>query len=146
MSEDLREASRAVALLGRTLERACADLTLAQYRVLAMVASGDARASKIAERLAVARPTVTAVVDGLVDRGYLRREAVPGDRRAQSIVVTDAGHTRLDEAEKAMSARLEHLLGAVTDRGAFVRSLREIEASMRAEYQTKLDAALAARR
>ncbi|HEX4491916.1 MAG TPA: MarR family transcriptional regulator [Acidimicrobiia bacterium] len=146
MSEDLREASRAVALIGRTLERACADLTLAQYRVLAMVSSGDARASKIAERLAVAKPTVTAVVDGLVDRGYLRREAVPGDRRAVSIVVTDAGRGRLREAEDAMSARLEHLIGAVSDRTAFVRGLAEIEASMRAEFQAKLDAAVAARR
>jgi len=146
MSEDLREASRAVALVGRALERACADLTLAQYRVLAMVSSGDARASKIAERLAVAKPTVTAVVDGLVDRGYLRREAVPGDRRGQSIVVTDAGRARLAGAEDAMSARLEHLLEAVTDRRAFVRGLAEIEASMRAEFQAKLDAAVAARR
>jgi DNA-binding MarR family transcriptional regulator len=146
MRENLREASRAMALLGRTLERACADLTLAQYRVLAMVSSGDARASKIAERLAVAKPTVTAVVDGLVERGFLRREAVPGDRRSASIVVTDAGHERLATAEDAMSARLEHLLGAVSDRDAFVRGLAEIEASMRAEYQARLDAALAARR
>jgi long-chain acyl-CoA synthetase len=146
VSENLREASRAVALIGRTLERACSDLTLAQYRVLAMVARGDARASKIAERLAVAKPTVTAVVDGLVDRGYLLREAVPGDRRALSIVVTDAGRARLAAAEDAMSARLEHLLGAVSDRAAFVRGLAEIEASMRAEFQARLDAAVAARR
>lgn len=146
MSENLREASRAVALIGRTLERACADLTLAQYRVLAMVARGDARASKIAERLAVAKPTVTAVVDGLVDRGYLLREAVPGDRRAVSIVVTDEGRARLAAAEDAMSARLEHLLGAVSDRAAFVRGLAEIEGSMRAEFQARLDAAVAARR
>jgi DNA-binding MarR family transcriptional regulator len=146
MSGELREASRAMALLGRTLERACADLTLAQYRVLAMVASGDARASKLAERLAVARPTVTAVVDGLVERGYLRREAVPGDRRSASIVVTKEGRARLAEAEDAMSARLEHLLGAVSDREAFVRGLTEIEAAMRTELQARLDAALAARR
>src|SRR3954466_2228626 len=99
MGDELREASRAMALLGRTLERACADLTLAQYRVLAMVASGDARASKIAERLAVAKPTVTAVVDGLVDRGYLLREAVPGDRRAVSTIVTYALPARLAHPE-----------------------------------------------
>jgi DNA-binding MarR family transcriptional regulator len=135
-----------MALLGRTLERACADLTLAQYRVLAMVATGDARASKLAERLAVAKPTVTAVVDGLVDKGYLRREAVPGDRRSASIVVTKQGRARLATAEDSMSERLEHLLGAVSDRKAFVRGLSEIDAAMRAEFQQRLDAALAARR
>jgi DNA-binding MarR family transcriptional regulator len=146
VSGELREASRAMALLGRTLERACADLTLAQYRVLAMVSSGDARASKLAERLAIAKPTVTAVVDGLVDRGYLRREAVPGDRRSASIVVTRAGRTRLATAETAMSARLEHLLGAVSDREAFVHGLAEIDAAMRAELEARLQAAPAARR
>jgi DNA-binding MarR family transcriptional regulator len=135
-----------MALLGRALERACADLTLAQYRILAMVASGDARASKLAERLAVAKPTVTAVVDGLVDRGYLRREAVPGDRRSASIVVTTEGRARLATAEDAMSARLDKLLGAVSDRDAFLHGLVEIDAAMRSEMQTRLDAALAARR
>jgi DNA-binding MarR family transcriptional regulator len=135
-----------MALLGRALERACADLTLAQYRILAMVASGDARASKLAERLAVAKPTVTAVVDGLVDRGYLRREAVPGDRRSASIVVTTEGRARLATAEDGMSARLDKLLGAVSDRDAFLRGLVEIDAAMRSEMQTRLDAALAARR
>jgi DNA-binding MarR family transcriptional regulator len=144
--DELREASRAMAMLGRALERACADLTLAQYRILAMVASGDARASKLAERLAVAKPTVTAVVDGLVDRGYLRREAVPGDRRSASIVVTAEGRDRLATAEDAMSARLDKLLGAVSDRDAFLRGLVEIDAAMRSEMQARLDAALAARR
>src|SRR5882724_4981240 len=144
--DELRDASRAMAMLGRALERACSDLTLAQYRILAMVASGDARASKLAERLAVAKPTVTAVVDGLVEKDYLRREAVPGDRRSASIVVTKVGRARLATAEDAMSARLEHLLAAVSDRDAFVRGLAEIDAAMRAEFQAKLDAALAARR
>ena len=89
---------------------------------------------------------MTAVVDGLVDRGYLLREAVPGDRRSASIVVTPDGRARLAAAEDAMSARLEQLLGAVSDREAFVRGLAEIDAAMRAELQARLDAALAARR
>jgi DNA-binding MarR family transcriptional regulator len=144
--DELRDASRTMAMLGRALERACADLTLAQYRILAMVASGDARASKLAERLAVRRPTVTAVVDGLVDRGYLLREAVPGDRRSASIVVTPEGRDRLKTAEDAMSARLEQLLGAVSDRDAFVRGLAEIDVAMRSELQARLEATLAARR
>jgi hypothetical protein len=45
-----------------------------------------------------------------------------------------------------MSERLEHLLGAVSDREGFVRGLAEIDAAMRAEFQARLDAALAARR
>ena len=64
---------RALALAARKLERATGDLTLAQYRVLALVAGGDERSSLVAERLAVAKPTITAVVDGLVERGLPRR-------------------------------------------------------------------------
>jgi hypothetical protein len=45
-----------------------------------------------------------------------------------------------------MSARLEHLLGAVSDREAFVRGLGEIDGAMRADFQARLDATLAARR
>ena len=146
MSDELRAAARHMGLLGRSMERACADLSLAQYRILSLVSTGDRRASHLADRLAVARPTVTAVVDGLVERGYLRREAVPGDRRSVSIVVTDAGRARLDEAESAMGARLASLLEAVTDKDAFLQGLAEIDTAIRAELQAKLDAALAGRR
>jgi len=86
------------------------------------------------------------VVDGLVDRGYVLREAVPGDRRSGSIVVTPEGRNRLKTAEDAMSVRLEQLLGAVSDRDAFVRGLAEIDVAMRSELQARLEATLAARR
>ena len=64
--EALARAARALALAARSLERAAGrvDLTLAQYRVLALIAAGDERASLLADRLAVAKPTITAVVDG----------------------------------------------------------------------------------
>lgn len=75
-----------------------------------MVDSGDERASQLAERLAVAKPTVTAVVDGLVERGYLRRTPVPGDRRAMQIVTTPAGRRALRACEAAMGQRLQAVL------------------------------------
>src|SRR5688500_6981620 len=92
---DLHRAARAIALAARKLEGATGDLTLAQYRVLALVAGGDERASLLAERLAVAKPTVTAVVDGLVERGFVSREAVEGDRRSLRLAITKAGRAAL---------------------------------------------------
>lgn len=109
--DDLRRATRAIALAARKLERATPDLSLAQYRVLALVAAGDERSSLVAERLAVARPTITAVVDGLVERGLVEREAVAGDRRALRLVVTGAGRTALAAAEAEMAGAI----GAVLD-------------------------------
>ncbi|MDQ3574489.1 MAG: MarR family transcriptional regulator [Actinomycetota bacterium] len=108
--EDQAVAVRTIARLARLLECGCADLSLAQYRILAMVDAGDERASRLAERLAVAKPTVTAVVDGLVERGCLKRSPVPGDRRAIRITITAAGRRTLRAAETAMAQRLEPVM------------------------------------
>src|SRR3954468_2626622 len=98
--DDLSRATRALALAARALERAAGerDLTLAQFRVLALVEAGDERSSLLAERLAVAKPTITAVVDGLVERGLLVREAVAGDRRSIRVSLTPEGSTALRSA------------------------------------------------
>jgi DNA-binding MarR family transcriptional regulator len=99
-------AVRTVARLARVLECALGGLTLPQYRVLAAVDDGGERASHLATCLAVARPTVTAAVDGLVDRGYLARQPVPNDRRSIRIALTRSGRQRLAEAEQAMAEAL----------------------------------------
>src|SRR5207244_3727706 len=54
----LGPAIRTLSRLARVLERGCADgdLSLPQYRLLAMVASGGQRSTALAERLAVAKP------------------------------------------------------------------------------------------
>src|SRR6478609_6427631 len=114
--DDLHRAARTLALLGRVLERAAGDLTLAQYRVLAMVSAGDERASLLAGRLAVTKPSMSAVVDGLVERGHLAREPVDGDRRAVRLSLTRDGAKALAAAEAAMAERLEPLVVAIDDR------------------------------
>jgi DNA-binding MarR family transcriptional regulator len=131
---------RALALAARRLERATADLTLAQYRVLALVAGGDERSSLVAERLAVARPTITAVVDGLVERGYLTREAVAGDRRSQRLVVTDPGRDALDASEQSMATAIADVLDDAADRDAVVGALLDLDDALSAFYARRLAA------
>ena len=106
---------RTLARLARMLERGAGDLSLPQFRVLALVDEGGERASQLADRLAVAKPTVTAVVDGLVDRGYLKRTADCDDRRATKITLTAAGKRALHDAEHAMHARLHDVLSHADD-------------------------------
>src|SRR5450759_908660 len=105
---DLPRAARALTLAARALERAAAvrELTLAQFRILVLIAAGDERSTRLAERLAVAKPTITAVVDGLVERGLVAREAVVGDRRSIRVVLTPAGVTALRGAEEEMTETL----------------------------------------
>ena len=135
---DLRRAARALALSARRLERASGELTLAQYRVLAQVAAGDERSSLLAERLAVAKPTITAVVDGLVERGLIERGAVRGDRRSIRLSLTRAGVQALRASEKEMAVALETIFGHARDRDALLHALGELDEALAARSQARL--------
>jgi len=114
-SSNMVDAARAVVRVARMLEHACSQLTLPQYRLLVMVASGDQRASRLAGRLALSKPTVTAVVEGLVERGFLARSEVSGDRRAVDLNLTDAGRLALAGTDAAMAQRLASVMGHCDD-------------------------------
>jgi DNA-binding MarR family transcriptional regulator len=120
------------------LEHACSDLTLPQYRLLAMVAEGDERASALAGRLALAKPTITAVVDGLVDRGLVRREVVRSDRRAATISITAAGKRALAATEHEMNDRLDALLDRCDDRASVVTALEQLRQALDAAMAERL--------
>lgn len=126
MIDDATAAVRAVARLSRVLECALGGLSLPQYRVLAAVDAGGERASHLAAGLAVAKPTVTAAVDGLVERAFLTREPVPSDRRSVRIGLTPAGREALHEAESAMAERLLAILEDTEDGDAAVAVLASI--------------------
>jgi DNA-binding MarR family transcriptional regulator len=137
---DLNRAVRALAFAARRLERSLPELSLSQYRVLALVASGDERASRVAQRLAVAKPTVTAVVDGLVERGLLQREAIEGDRRALRLVLTDPGRSALTDAEAAMCSAIGEVLDDAGDRAAVVAGLLDLDDAMTTFYARRVAA------
>ncbi|MDA8367644.1 MAG: MarR family transcriptional regulator, partial [Actinomycetota bacterium] len=108
--------------------------TLAQYRVLGVLAEGSAMSSAISDRLAVRPPSVTALVDGLVARGLVDRHADTGDRRRVAVTVTPAGLDVLAAADAAVDARLVGIagwlgdddggLGALDDLGRWSGALR----------------------
>ncbi len=100
-----------LARLARQIEVAVStvDLTLSQYRVLAILGDGCEASSKLAEKLAVSRPSVTGVVDGLVTRGLVRRDHTTGDRRRIDVGLTDAGRLVLAAADAAVEQRMERI-------------------------------------
>jgi long-chain acyl-CoA synthetase len=108
VSPEAVSAGRAAARLAKQVERAVADagLSLPQYRVLANLSEGPSVASTLAERLIVSRPSVTAIADGLVERGFVERSSDPTDRRTVVHVLTDQGTTVLAWADKAIAERL----------------------------------------
>jgi DNA-binding MarR family transcriptional regulator len=125
-SQDLIDAARAIIRLSRMFERAFDDLSLAHYRVLASVAAGDSQASRVAARLALAKPTISASVEALCQRGLLVREQVSGDQRAVKLRVTPAGEQLLADTEAAMLARFGQVLERLPESDATVRGLAEL--------------------
>ena len=111
------EAVRALARASRVLERASGELSLAHYRVLSAIASGDERASRVAHRLAIGKPTVSAAVDNLAQRGLLARTGVDADQRVAALHLTLEGEAVLSRVEAAMIRRIEDL-GARTPNSA----------------------------
>jgi long-chain acyl-CoA synthetase len=91
------------------------DLSLAQYRLIGNLADGPSLASTLAERLIVSRPSITALADGLVERGLIGREGAEGDRRRVMHVLTEAGRKVLDVADEAIEARLENLAAELAE-------------------------------
>lgn len=106
------------ARLARQVERALTDagLSMPQYRLLALLSEGSAVASALAERLVVTRPSVTALVDGLVERGLVERRGAPDDRRRVVHALTPKGRRALKAADRAIAERLGRVLGELGDR------------------------------
>jgi DNA-binding MarR family transcriptional regulator len=124
------EAVRALVRATRLLERTSADLSLAHYRVLAAIASGDERASRIAERLAIGKPTISAAVESLDARGLIERRGVAGDQRAIALVLTAHGRDVLARTETEMSARLDDLCRRTVDGPAILDALAHLGAAV----------------
>jgi DNA-binding MarR family transcriptional regulator len=115
---DDQRASQVVMILlrlFRALERVDTDLTPQQYRILKLAGAGGERSAKLAERLAVAKPTLTATADGLVAAGFARRDAEPGDRRVVRLCLTASGHEAVDRADAAYTRWLDHLLAETAE-------------------------------
>ena len=144
-NESKVQAVRALARLARALERSSGDLNLAHYRVLAAVADGDERASRVAERLALGKPTVSAAVESLCKRGLLARAVADDDRRAATLSPTPAGEAALAEVEEVMVGRIDEILRRTDDPDAVVEALGQVGVALD-EIAAERSAARAAKR
>lgn len=139
VESDRARCGRTAARLGKQVERALADLdlSLSQYRLIAYLSEGPSQASTLAERLIVSRPSVTALADGLVERGLIGREGAAGDRRRVMHVLTSDGVEVLEAADEAILRRL----GSLADR--LPAAERKLAFAGLFAWEKALDAALA---
>ncbi len=131
--QDEQRASQVVMILlrlFRALERVDTDLTPQQYRILKLAGAGGERSAKLAERLAVAKPTLTATADGLVAAGYARRDAEPGDRRVVRLCLTDSGRDAVDRADAAYGRWLDQVLAETGEPDRVLHALDALNEAM----------------
>lgn len=117
------EAVQGLTRASKVMERASGGLSLAHYRVLSAVAAGDERASRVAARLALGKPTVSASVEALCSRGLLVRSSVADDQRAIQLSITEAGTELLEGAQLAMASELEVLAARTGRRDEVIEAL-----------------------
>lgn len=120
-------AVRALARTTRLLERSAGTLGLAHFRVLSAVAGGAARASRVAERLALGRPSVSAAVESLCQQGYLTRSSAAGDLRAVDLRLTGAGELALAEVEDRLVGVLDELCRRSADGPSLLAALASLD-------------------
>ncbi|MGH7642414.1 MAG: MarR family winged helix-turn-helix transcriptional regulator [Candidatus Dormibacteria bacterium] len=127
---ELGPAVETLTRVARILERASGELSLSHYRVLTMVAAGDGRASRLAERLALGKPAISAAVDSLVKRGMLSRSGEDPDRRATRLEITTSGRGALAACESAMADALAELLRHTEDVPPILRALEDLSLAL----------------
>lgn len=125
-NENEVQAIRALARVARLLERSSGDLNLAHYRVLSAIAEGSERASRVADRLTLGKPTVSAAVESLTNRGLLLREDAADDKRATTLSLTPAGEEALAAVDREMLGHLDELLGRTEDPAQILESLGQL--------------------
>jgi len=113
--------------LHRTDETPCGvPMSVSEAQALTLLLDSPAAPSQLADRLALARSTVSRLLEQLDAQGWIGRQPDPADGRSSQIVLTDAGRQMGEQVLAARHRRLAGLLANIDepDRADVVRSLR----------------------
>lgn len=91
------------------------DIKVRQYSVLSLAASGTKPSQReLGEFLVLDPSQIVALVDFLEERGAVKREADPRDRRSKIIVATEAGMELHERATRILQDSEEITLDALS--------------------------------
>jgi DNA-binding MarR family transcriptional regulator len=86
------------------------ELTMPQLKVLfRLSAQGPSKVGALARALRVTLPTMTGILDRLVEQGLIRRDEDPADRRLVISRLTAAGQELVDHLQAASRSRLQRV-------------------------------------
>ena len=134
----LPAAVRGLIRVARLVEGASGDLSIADFRVLSIIASGEDSPSQVAARLLLSKPTISSTLDSLRRRGLIERSPMPDDARAVTLALSAKGTDLLDRAERRMSRQLELLCARTPDADQVVASLAALEVAIEAVVTDRL--------
>jgi DNA-binding MarR family transcriptional regulator len=123
-------------LANRWIERLLAShqppLTVTQFLALRAIAAEGVSGSELARRAGVSGPAVSQLLSGLVDAGLLAREAMPEDRRRQTLTLSPRGQSALASAQTLLRERLTPMLAELPrpEADALGRALPCLEATL----------------
>ncbi len=108
-------------------EATASGLSMPQFMVLRWLhRAGPIAATRWAERTGTSPSTVTALLDGLVEQGYVRRGRDPHDRRQVLVSLTPAGHRLLERVDRGRQKRLREVLKGLP-KGEIERAVAALE-------------------
>ncbi len=96
------------------MRRRSPDVTLPQFRALLFVSRNDGSSlCEVAQYIGLTSPSMSRLVDGLVERGLISRKEHPADRRCVRLTVTDHGLAILETSIQESLAYLTDKLSGV---------------------------------
>jgi DNA-binding MarR family transcriptional regulator len=130
MTDAVMAASRAlVAVAARSLADAEGRVSLAQYRVLVVLAyRGPQRTADLAAALAVNPSTATRVCDTLVAKRLIRRQRAVADRREVRLALSAAGRRLVEQVTRRRRREIARIVAHVPreNRRLLVDALRAL--------------------
>ena len=98
-----------------------------------IVRAGPVSLANLASAEQVRPPTMSRIVDGLVQAGLITREAAPGDRRSVRIEATEEGRRLLQSGQERRVRALTDRLGKIaeSERRALARGIEILERVVR---------------
>ena len=118
------------------------DWTLPRFDVMsALSRSPDGlKMSEISAMLKVSKGNITGIVDKLTDDGLALRVSVPGDRRAQMVLLTHTGKALFSMHSAEHETWIDHILGGLNadDINGMILRLDRLQETLNEEVQNEI--------
>jgi DNA-binding MarR family transcriptional regulator len=147
LDECARQVLETVPLVMRTVRaemrrRRTADLSVPQFRTLNFLnRQAGASLSQVAEHIGLTLPSMSLLVEGLVERKLILRNTHAADRRRVTLTLTARGQSVLEAAHGATQAALAEKLAALSaqDRTIIVQAMQTLRSIFEPDLHGEAD-------